>query len=242
MTTISAVSADRIELTVNDGTTMVAHVARPTALVKSGPGILVLQDAYGLTPFLTDICAKFADLGLTAIAPALYHRTGALEIPYDDIKMELTRPHQKAITASGMLADTAAAFDWLVSQGVASQRIAAIGFCMGGRLAYIANAHLPLAAAISLYGGGMQKFLDLAPKQRAPIMMMWAGLDEHVPLEQVRTVEDALMAAGVSHTQIMFAQAQHGFLCHSRPWLYDSAASGIAWAAILEMLSATKVL
>ena len=59
------------------------------------------------------------------------------------------KAHHKSVTLEGQIADSEAAYDWLVSEGVSSDRIGAMGFCMGGRLAYLANAHRPLRAAIS---------------------------------------------------------------------------------------------
>ena len=168
--------------------------------------------------------------------------SGCVEVPYDDLDMVQTRPHQKAITSDGMLADARAAFAWLTENGVYAGRVAAIGFCMGGRLAYLANAHLPLACAISYYGGGVQRFLDLAGKQHGPLLMLWGGQDEHIPNEQHWQVAQALTAAGARHEQAFFSQAKHGFFCHVRPWLYDEAVSRKAWALTREMLAATGVL
>ena len=242
MTATAGISIERVEIAVDDGTTMSAHVARPAVAPADAPGIMVLQDAYGMTPFLRDVTERFAGLGFVAIAPQLYHRTDCVEIPYDDIEMKLTRPHQRAMTVAGMVADARAAHAWLCAQGVAADRTAAIGFCMGGRLAYLANAHLPLATAISFYGGGVQKLLDLAPRQHGPLLMMWAGQDEHIPNEQHWEVARGLTAAGVRHEQVLFSHAKHGFFCHVRPWVYDPDVSRQAWALTLEMLRMTNVL
>lgn len=242
MTATAAISVERVELQVADGTAMFAHVARPSVATANPPGIMVFQDAYGVTPFLRDVAERFAGLGFVAIAPELYHRSECVEIPYSDIEMKLTRPHQRAMTGEGMLADAQVAYAWLCAQGVAADRTAAIGFCMGGRLAYVANAHLPLATAISFYGGGAQKLLDLAPKQHGPLLMLWAGQDEHIPNEQHWEVARALTAAGARHEQVLFSHAKHGFFCHVRPWVYDPDASRQAWALTLEMLRTANLL
>ncbi len=238
------VSIERVELAVADGTTMFAHVAHPPAPApaQNAPGIMVFQDAFGITPFLRDVVVRFAELGFLAIAPELYHRTGCSELPYDDIEMKLSVPHRTQMTAAGMVADAQASYDWLCAQGVAADRVCAIGFCMGGRLAYLANAELPLATAISFYGGGVQKSLDLATKQHGPLLMLWGGEDEHIPNEQHWEVARALTEAGTRHEQVFFSHGKHGFFCHVRPWLYDADYSRQAWALVLEMLRSVNVL
>ena len=233
MMTVSAdavILTGKVDVPVKDGTTMPAYVARP-AEQRDGPGILVLQDQFGVTGFLRDTADRFARLGFTAIAPALYHRTGVFEMSYED-GYDANKPHHKAVTWDWQIADAEAAFDWLLGDGISSDRIGAMGFCMGGRLAYLANAHRPLRAAISFYGGGIvPDFLPLAQAQRAPILMFWGGLDAHIPPEQYRAVADALTDGKATHEQVVFSQADHGFFCDARA-SYNEIASRQATALV----------
>jgi carboxymethylenebutenolidase len=240
MSTIAAPMANElVELTVSDGTRMLAYVARPQRPVKDAPGIIVLQEAYGVTGYLREVTARFAsELGCIAIAPELYHRTGDGAVgPYDP-EPTMMNKHRKALTTEGQAADVVAAFDWLRKEGVPAEKTAAIGFCMGGRVAYLGNAHVPLGAAISLYGGRIAPdWAEFAGKQHGPLLLFWAGLDPHIPPEQRRAVEDAMIAAkSVPHTHVTFSDADHGFFNHVRPDVYSAEASREAWALIVEFL------
>jgi carboxymethylenebutenolidase len=242
MITDSEVDTFRVDVAVKDGTTMPAYVARPGACT-SASGILVLQDQFGVTDFLRDTAVRFAKLGFTAIAPALYHRSGVFDIPYDG-GYEASKPHHKAVTIDGQIADAEAAYDWLVAEGkVDADRIGAMGFCMGGRLAYVANAHRPLRAAISFYGGRIAPdLLRFAGEQNAPLLFFWGGRDDVIPKEQYRAVADGLTEAEADHDQVVFSEAGHAFFCHSRPDMYHERASREAWAMSMELLRHSGIL
>ncbi len=228
-----ALHTERVALETPDGT-MHAYVARPAA--GAANGILVFQEAFGVNAHIRDVTERLARLGLTAIAPELYHRTAdGFESGYDDF--EPIRPHMAAVNAETLAADARAAHRWLESQGAA--RTAAIGFCMGGRAAFVANATVPLAAAVSFYGGGIAPaLLDLAPRQSSPILMFWGGADAHVPPEQYRAVADALTAAEREHEQVVFSRAGHGFFCNVRA-SYDAGSARQAWALTRAFLDET---
>jgi carboxymethylenebutenolidase len=237
---MSTVTMERVELKVGDGTTMFAHVARPAAPVANGPGMLVFQEAFGVNDHIRDIARRLADIGFTAIAPELYHRTGTgVELKYGD--MDAVKPHSAGVTVDGLAADATAAYNWLRSDAKAApERIASIGFCMGGRVSYVANAHLPLAAAISFYGGRINDLLQLVEKEHGPILMFWGGLDKNIPPEQRRAVEDALTAGNKPQEQVVFSFAEHGFFCDARA-SYNADAARQAWALSLEFLRTRKV-
>jgi carboxymethylenebutenolidase len=213
---------------------MNVYTARPQH--ATGGGIMVFQEAFGVNEYIRDICERFAALGMTAMAPELFHRTGpGFEAGYDDF--EPVRKHMSALTTEGISEDVRETYDRLTQEpGVDKERIAAIGFCLGGRVAYIANAVTPLRAAVSYYGGGIAPdLLGMASQQHGPILMFWGGKDQHIPREQYRSVADALTAAGKTHEQVIFSQADHGFFCDRRG-SYEAHASRQAWALTQEFL------
>lgn len=233
---------ERIELSVADGTTMFAHVARPPKTVKNPPGILVLQDAYGWTGFLADVAQRFADAGFVAIAPELYHRNGpGITLSYDDEAIITTGDARPKTNPAGLIADGEATYAWLRSE-IGNDRIAAFGFCMGGRMAYLLNAHVPLKAAVSFYGSGVPNLLQYAGKQHGTMLMIWAGQDHHIDAAEQRAVYDGLTAAGAQHEQVVFSEAKHGFFCHVRPWVYSESASRQSWALSLELFRVNGIL
>lgn len=233
---------ERIELSVADGTNMTAHVARPRSSNQRTPGIIVFQEAFGVNAHIRDVTQRFADLGFTAVAPELFHRTApGFEGSYTDF--ESVRVHMGALKNEGLIADAQATYAWLTSDDATdASRLAAIGFCMGGRVAYLANAHLNLQAAISFYGGGIAPdLLTYAEQQSGPILMFWGGRDQHIPPEQYRAVADALTAADKTHEQVVFSQAHHAFFCDARA-SYDAGAGRQAWVLTQEFLKAFGVL
>jgi len=203
--------------------------ARPTT--SNGAAILVFQEAYGVNSHIRDIAERFANHGFLAVAPELFHRTAepGFEAPYDNF--EMVRPHMDALTPESLLEDAHSAYEFAAAQpGIDRSRIACIGFCMGGRVSYLANSALPLRAAISFYGGGIApELLDRAAQQHGPLLMFWGGKDGHIPPEQYRAVADALIAEDKTHEQVVFSQAGHGFFCDRRPSYHPESAQQ-AWA------------
>ena len=210
-----------LTLNVADGTEMPAYLAQPVG-AGPHPGVLVIQEIFGVNPHIRDLTERYARAGYTAIAPALFHRTDPnFESGYTD--MSVVMPHLKAITDANLIADVTSAHEWLVSnEGGKAAKVGIVGYCMGGRVVFLANTALPLDAAISYYGGGIApngifpSLLDKAADLHAPILMFWGGKDGHITLENRRAVEDALMAAGKPTVQAVFSEADHGFNCDQR--------------------------
>lgn len=204
-------STERVVLQVSDGSDMALFAARPGR--AGAPGLLVFQEAYGVNDHIQGLCEAFAREGWLAIVPDLYHRTApGFTCPYDDLAQ--ARPHMQAMTDAGIRADQSAAFAWLEAQGCAS--VAAIGYCMGGRMAFLANANLPLAASVSYYGGGIHLLGERSRELHGPALFHWGGRDAHVTQEHARAVEDLLRAAGKPHISVTYSEADHGFNCDAR--------------------------
>ncbi len=224
-----------ITVEVGDGTSMRAWAAHPDG-EGTGSGILILQDAFGVGEHIRDVARRFADEGYTALAPELFHRT-APGFDASPDQMEEVMGHIRALTLDGQAADLRAAQSWLSAQpGVDPTRTAAVGYCMGGRAAFLANAVTPLAASISYYGGGIAEgLLDRAPDLSGPQLLLWAGKDQRILPEHVRAVEDALREADQRYASLVFSQAQHSFF-HDSLARYDADAAKQSWALGLEFL------
>jgi len=228
-------ATQRVTLRVGDGTSMNAYVARPDEPGKF-PGMLVLQEAFGVNAHIRDVTERMAREGYVAIAPELFHRTEAgFEGRYDDFPSVMK--HLQALTEAGQAADIRAAYEWMRSNSqVFGDRIASIGFCMGGRASFLADATVPLQASISFYGGGIaQGLLPRAGDLHAPILLFWGGLDHHITEEHRRAVEDALVKAGKPYVNVTISYADHGFFCDARA-SYHAAAAGLAWKLTLQFL------
>jgi len=224
------------DVRVEDGTSMRVFVARPARASKH-PGVIVLQEAFGVNAHIRDVAERFAREGYLAVAPELFHRTApGFESGYGDFS--IVKPHMDAMTVPAMSADLRAAHHWLMGEGdVGPGRSTAVGFCMGGRAAFLANLILPLAGSVSFYGGSIAKWglLERAPELHAPQLFFWGGLDKDIPTEQHRAIDDTLKAVGKPFVTVEFSDAQHGFHCDQRSD-YNPDAAAETWALTLAFL------
>ncbi len=227
---------EKVELGVADGTRMAAYVARP----KDGgphPGLPVFQEAFGVNHHIRNVTERFAAEGYVAIAPELFHRTAppGFEVGYTDFPAVM--PHMQAVTPETAEADVRAAYEWLGSNAaVKPGEISSVGFCMGGRVSFIANSAVRLRAAVSFYGGGIAPgLLGRVAKLQAPSLFIWGGLDKHISPEQRRAVTEAFSAEKKIFVNAEFSRADHGFFCDERA-AYEPHSARQAWALTVEFL------
>jgi carboxymethylenebutenolidase len=229
------ITSERVRIEVADGTAMEAYVARPAG-AGPWPGVLVLQEIFGVNVHIRSVADRIAREGYVALAPDLFHRTDpGFDGSYDriqeciDVAMKYTGEQSEAdLRASGEHLGRMA--------GVQGDRLAAIGFCMGGRLAFSANAFAPLRAAVSYYGGGIHPDkIHLAAQLSGPTLFFWAGKDQYIPSEQHRAVVDELRKLGKPFVSVEFSDVNHGFFCDARAD-YDENAAAQAWALTREFL------
>ena len=220
---------------VEDGE-MRLYTARPEG-AGPFPGFLVLQEAFGVNHHIRALTERIAAAGFVAVSPELYHRAApGFESGYEGPGFQKGIDLLQTLTVEGLEADLRATYDWLINDAqVDATRVAVTGYCMGGRASYIANAILPLQAAVSYYGGGIPALLDRAADQHAPILFCWGGQDDHIGRAGPRQVEDAMLAAGKPFVTAMFAAAGHGFACDERGSYHPDAAAQ-AWALMLQFV------
>ena len=229
------IASETVTIEVGDGTRMEAYHAKPQGGGRR-PGLLVLQEAFGVNAHIRDVADRFAREGFVALAPELFHRTApGFDGNYNDFNSVM--PHYQAMTDDGLSSDLTAAHAWLSERGgVAAGDVAAIGFCLGGRAAFLADAILPLRAAVSFYGAGIAPaLLDRTAKLSGPILLVWGGLDKHIRPEQIASVTAALREAGKPFVNAEFSEADHGFFNDDRS-AFNPASSAQAWALALQFL------
>src|SRR5262249_43886506 len=208
-----SVQSEWVDLKVDDGTAMRAWVSRPEGQ-SAKRGLLVFQEAFGVNPHIRDVVTRFAKAGFVAISPELFHRTApGFEGSYTDFPGVM--PHLQAISEQGLDADVRAAYGWLERAGLASN-VAAVGYCLGGRVAFVANSALPLKAAASYYGGHIPPLLKRAPRLSGPMLFFWGGLDHHILEAERQSVAKGVSAAGKPFVDVTFSDADHGFFCDAR--------------------------
>jgi carboxymethylenebutenolidase len=231
-----AIVNEKLQLAVADETRMSAYVARPEH-GDPHPGLLVFQEAFGVNHHIRSVADRFAAEGYVVIAPELFHRTAPPGFEGSYMDFNSVKPHTQAMTVDTAEMHIRACHAWLHSNAhVEPNKISSVGFCMGGRVSFLANSVVPLNAAVSFYGGGIAPgLLDRASKLEAPSLLIWGGLDKHIPPEQRKAVTDALSAQKKIYVNVEFSRADHGFFCDERA-AYEPHSAQQAWALTLEFL------
>jgi carboxymethylenebutenolidase len=228
-----SLDAQEIALEAADGNRFAAYLAR--AAEPSGTGMVVLPDVRGLHAYYRDLALRFAEHGIDAIAIDYYGRTAGIgdRGPAFD-----WAPHAPQATYEGLRADVAAAVDHLRSAtGVA--RVFTVGFCMGGRLAFLTDGFgLGLAGVVGFYGwpvgparNGTPAPAEVTGTFEAPVLGIFGGADQGIGREAVETFDAALRAAGIEHRVLTYPDAPHSFF--DRRQEEHAAASAAAWDEVL---------
>ena len=227
--------AETIPITTSAGD-VTALVAEPGGPPKGG--VVVVQEAFGLTDHIASICDRLADAGWRAVAPALYHRQGNPTFTLAEFEALLSLMGE--LTAAGIRADVDAAIGHLKGLGLAEDRIAIVGFCMGGAVAFETATRHDLGAAVTFYGGGVTEgrfgfpsLTDLAPDLRTPWLGLYADLDKGIPPDQVEGLRAAAAGAPVTTEVVRYADADHGFNNDDRPDVFEPKAAEDGWRRTL---------
>ncbi len=200
------------------------------------PAVIVLMEAFGLNQWCRSICDRLAQSGFAAIAPDLYRgKTYA----YTDISGAIAK--LKSLNDDAIMSDVGKSIDFLAGKSaIDANGIGVIGFCMGGRYAFLTNAVYPtqIKAAISFYGGGIdpgvdnplgqKSLLSKIPAMQAPIMLMYGTEDQLIAAAEHGRVARALSTAKKRYILNLFPQAGHGFMSDRRE-NYAPEAAAEAW-------------
>jgi carboxymethylenebutenolidase len=204
------------------------YLALPRA--GAGPGLLVLQEYWGLVDHIKTVADRFAAEGYVALAPDLYHGEKTTS---PDAAGKLLMALNIAETGNDL---RGAARYLLARKDVSSKKVAAVGFCMGGQLAlFAACAHPDLVgAAVDFYGIHPNVHPDIA-KLSGPVLAHFGRSDRSIPEAQVNAMVNAAHAAGKAF-EVHWYDAGHAFFNDSRPQVYSKANADLAFARTLEFL------
>ena len=203
------------------------HAWRETPVGPARGAVIVVQEIFGVTEHIRNVCKRLADAGFVALAPAYFDVIEAnVELPYDSAGTERGR---ELITQLGMeqaVQITAAANQSLKSEGF---KTGVLGFCWGGTVAFLANTRLALPA-VSYYGSRNIHYLDEAAT--APLMFHFGALDPHISAEAIAQHQQKLPGASV----FVYANADHAFNRDPDP-PYQPDAANLAWRRTLDFFT-----
>jgi carboxymethylenebutenolidase len=236
-----ALDAAPLILTAADRNRFAAFRARAAA--PTGTGVVILPDVRGLHPYYEELALRFAERGIDALAIDWFGRTAGPE-PRDEAFEYM--PHVMQTTWDGISADVVAAVEEIRSPDgdrPAPMRTFTIGFCMGGRMAFLsATLDLGLAGVIGLYGTLAGPWRNDAPAPvdavgqfDSPVLGLFGGADSAIAPEAIAAFEAGLTTAGMDHRLVIYPGAPHSFF--DRKAAEFAEASAAAWDEILAFVA-----
>ena len=195
-----------------------------------GPGVIVIQEWWGLVAHITDVCDRFAAAGFVALAPDLYHGQHTTE-PDEAGKLMMALNLDQAATEMGGAIDHLLGLDAVTSAGVG-----VVGFCMGGALALLLAVERPdqVVACAPFYGTipFVESSVDWS-KLQAPVRGHFASEDGFFSPDKVQALEAELKGLGKDAELVIHEGADHAFFNDTRPEVYDAGHSAEAWEATI---------
>lgn len=223
------------------------YAAPPVA--GAAPGIVVLMEAFGLTPHIRRVCDRFAAAGFAALAPDIYH---GKQFSYDPMDQAIAA--LRALKDDQVMAEIGSSLDWLERQpAVAPAQLGVVGFCMGGRLAFLAACRhaARLRASVAYYGGGIcpedekdrlgrTPPISEAAALAAPLLLIYGGKDGGIPAAEHARVAQRLGDLDKRYILSLHPGAGHGFCCEDRS-SYAPKATEQAHAETIDFLKRSFV-
>ena len=228
-----SVDAQEIVLEGADGNRFSAYLAR--AAEPTGAGMVILPDVRGLHAYYRDLALRFAERGVDAIGIDYFGRTAGIGDRGPGFDWA---PHVPRTTYEGLRTDVTAAVEHLRT-ATGARRIFTMGFCMGGRLAFLTDGFgLGLAGVIGFYGwpvgpsrNGTPAPAEVAGTFEAPVLAIFGGADEGIGADAVAAFERALVEAGVEHRVVTYPGAPHSFFDRKHEEFTETSAA--AWDEVL---------
>jgi len=215
----------------SNGTSGQGYLAIPDS--GRGPGVVVIQEWWGMVDHIRAVCDRFAAAGFVALAPDLYSGKATSE-PDEAGKLMMSLNIEKAAHDMSGAVDEAA-----TRSGTGDTGVGVIGFCMGGGLALMVGAQRGdrVKAVVPFYGlipwpGAQPDYT----KMTAAVQGHYAENDDYFNPEAVAQLESTLSAAGVDHELFVYPGVDHAFFNDDRPEVYDAGAASQAWDRTIDFL------
>ena len=222
-----------IDIATDDGT-FGAYLSLPRG--GKGPGIVLLQEIFGVNQHIRNVADQYAADGYVVLAPDMFWRHGArIELGYVDADWKRAVELMQATDFAKAQTDVAATAKVLRGLDGVGSKIAAMGYCFGGRLSYHTAANGVVDAAVAYYGGGIQNSLDRAGQIKVPMQMHFGAADSHIPAEAVKSIAERFDDNDSVEIHV-YEGAEHGFNCNHRS-AYQQRAAAQAHGNTLVFLS-----
>lgn len=239
-TDATGLTAGEVKIKTSDGE-IPAYRAMPAG-GKALPLVLVVQEIFGVHEHIKDVCRRLAKAGYVAIAPEMYARQGDVSKLTDVAQI---RPIVARVPDAQVMGDLDAAVAYATGAGIADgNRLAITGFCWGGRIVWLYAAHNPkLKAGIAWYGRLAGDKTELMPKNpvdiaadlKAPVLGLYGGADQGIPVATVDQMREVCKAAGKACEFVVYPDTPHAFHADYRPSYREGPAKD-GWARLMAWL------
>ncbi len=225
-----------ISIATSDGGRFNGYLASPQS--GAAPGLVIIQEIFGVNAHIRAVVEEYAANGYVALAPDMFWRVEPdVQLDYTAEGIERARAMRGKFDLKLGLADVAATIEALKAAPGCNGKVAAVGYCFGGLIAYLTAARIGVAAASCYYGGGIDGFLGEAGAVKCPIQFHFGGADHGIPMTAVDKIRGAF--AGRKDAEVfVYDGAGHGFNCNLRA-SFHPAASELARQRTLDLLRRT---
>ncbi|HEX4207593.1 MAG TPA: dienelactone hydrolase family protein [Ktedonobacteraceae bacterium] len=228
-------------LSAADGNRFAAYFARPEQ--ASSAQVIIFPDVRGLHQFYKELALRFAEMGVTALALDYFGRTAGLTARDDSFEF---MPHVQQMQLDSFAQDVQASLNYLRTHGGEHTATFIVGFCMGGSMSLYTAMHkdLGLSGVIAFYAGLSRAFgggdtvLQQANKVSYPVLGLFGGADQGIPVDQVKELEQTLNQQGVENTVVVYEGAPHSFFDRRQETYAEESAD--AWQRIQGFIAAHK--
>jgi carboxymethylenebutenolidase len=177
---------EMVRLHAKDGHTLDAYAVQPG--VPATAGLVIVQEIFGVNAHIRAVAERYADDGFITIAPALFDRVErGVDMGYEGADVQRGMQLAGKFDPERAMDDIAAAVEWL--RGFGDIDVGVVGYCLGGTLAWLSAARLPIDAAVGYYGGNITKYLGERPK--VPVILHFGEQDKHIPASDVDKIAEA---------------------------------------------------
>lgn len=222
-----------VDIAADDGGRFGGYRALPAG--GRGPGLVICQEIFGINAFIRETVEFFASEGFVTIAPDLFWRLEpGVDLGYDGADRERAFDLMQRFDTDAGVRDIAATVRAMRAMPEVAGGVGAVGFCLGGRLAYLAAARAGVDCAVGYYGVTIDRYLDEANRIGVPLLLHFAMEDAFAPLPAIRTIEAAV--AGNPNIEIrLYPGVDHGFARPVSPH-FDAASARLAHDRTLALL------
>ncbi|GAA4151853.1 dienelactone hydrolase family protein [Actinomadura keratinilytica] len=217
-----------IKVVVPDGA-FDLHVWVPDA--GSGPGVLLIQEIFGVGDYIRAVAADLAGLGYVVAAPDLFWRLRpGWAVPHTEEAVEQSLELAARFDADKGVDDLAAALELLRELPQVTEQAGVLGFCLGGTMTHLLAARAEVDAAVSFYGSGVPDAVELLDQISCPILYIFGGSDPYIPRDKVARVEKAVEGRDNAAVRV-FEEAGHAFHNRKAPMFHQPEHAVRAWEA-----------